>query len=61
MKVGTRVLFVADWSSFVGMHGHITQVEPRLMAVIGDDPRPMAIGESEVIPDPEPQHTVAGE
>ena len=61
MKVGDRILFTADWSSFLGMHGNLTQVEPFFMATIGDDPRPLRVGEREFVPDAEPAHLAGAE
>lgn len=62
MSPGDRVLFIAPWSSFKGQRGKVTQTEPCLMVVFPDDPRPIRVGEREVIPDPESQqHATAGE
>lgn len=50
MKIGQRVLFIASWSSFKGKRGHVCQTEPVLMVVMDDDPKPIRVGEREVIP-----------
>ncbi len=49
MKVGQRVLFIARWSTFLGKRGHVSQTAP-LMVVMDDDPKPIRVGEREVIP-----------
>ena len=54
--IGRRVEFVATWSSFVGMLGTIVQVRPHLMVRLDDDPRPIRVGDREVLLIEEPQH-----
>lgn len=61
MKVGERVIVVASWSSFFRQHGEITQVDPFVMIRLdGDDPRPIRVGEREVIPEEESQRSIGG-
>lgn len=61
MKLGEPVIFVADWSSFVGKRGHVTQVHPFVMVVLDDDPRPIRVGEREVVPASETAHHAGAE
>lgn len=49
MKVGDTVLVVAEWSSFHGMRGRVVQVDPYLAIAVGGDPRPIRVGEREVV------------
>ncbi len=49
MRVGDRVEVVASWSTFRGMRGRVVETAPRLMVVLDDDPRAIAVGHREVI------------
>jgi hypothetical protein len=48
LYVGDRVVVHAQWSSFHGMRGVVTQVRPVLMVLIDDDTYSIAFGEREV-------------
>jgi hypothetical protein len=54
MKVGTRVLITAGWSSFHHRRGVITQIEPFIMVLLEGERKPLRMGHREFIADPEP-------
>ena len=60
MRVGALVVVVAQWSSFHGQRGRVTQREP-LMVLLDGERQPMRFGEREVVEESEPRHMVAGE
>ena len=49
MRIGDRVVVVAEWSSFKGMRGTVRDVSPVLMVELDDDPRAVRMGEREVV------------
>lgn len=56
MRVGDKVWFFAQWSSFHGLTGEVTVITPRLMVLIDGDRHPVAVGDREVRPlDPQPE------
>lgn len=60
-EIGDEVEFVAEWSSFCGQTGHVSAVKPRLMVVLDDDARPIAVGHHEVRRTSKPGPWGAGE
>lgn len=61
MRPGDRVEVRASWSSFNGMRGRLTQVQPFAMVVLDDDPRALRIEESSLMLVESERHMVAGE
>lgn len=61
MSPGDRIQVIADWSSFFGTKGTITATVPRLMVVLDDDPRPIAVGEREIAPAEDEAHHAGAE
>ncbi len=61
MRRGDRVEVVASWSTFRGMRGRVDSVAPYLMVVLDDDPRPVRMGETEVMLVGSERDLVAGE
>jgi hypothetical protein len=53
MKVGSRVLITAGWSSFHHRRGVITQLDPYLMVLLDGEAKPLRMGVRELIVDPE--------
>lgn len=51
MRVKDRVRVTAAWSSFYGMRGRVTQVEPHIMIIIEGDVQPIRVGEREIVLD----------
>lgn len=49
MKPGDRVEVRAGWSSLFGLRGTVKQTRPYLTVVFPDDPRPLRVGENEVV------------
>ncbi len=56
MTVEGRIVVIARWSSFYGMHGKVTQTTPYLMVLIDGDTYPIRVGEREVIHEETKQH-----
>jgi hypothetical protein len=54
MKVGARVLVFAEWSSFRGMRGTVTQSAPFMMVLLDGERQPLRVGKSEVLEESEP-------
>lgn len=52
MRPRDRVVVSANWSSFFGMAGEVTQVKPHLMVKLDGDTFAMRFGEREVSPLP---------
>ncbi len=51
MRLGDRVLVHAQWSSFRGMRGSVTQTHPFLMVRFDDYEHPLRIEEPSVVLD----------
>lgn len=46
------MIVVATWSTLRGLRGVVTQITPYTMVRLdGDDPRPVRVGDREVIPE----------
>jgi hypothetical protein len=54
VKVGARVVFVAQWSSFCGMRGVVVETNPKLMVRIDGDRCAIRVGELEVVEESTP-------
>lgn len=48
IRKGDSVVVTAQWSSFFGMKGKVTQVHPHPMIVIEGDSYPIRVGEKEI-------------
>lgn len=60
--VGERVIVVASWSTLRGMRGEVVKVDPVTMVRLdGDDPRPVSVGEREVIAEARERHVGGAE
>lgn len=60
--LGERVIVVAPWSTLKGMRGVVTQTAPYVMVRLdGDDPRPVRVGEREVIAESSERHVGGAE
>ena len=55
MKVGTPIIVIAEWSSLLGMTGHVTQMTPCILVTVGGDPRPVRVAEHEIAPYEDPE------
>lgn len=53
MRVGDRVLVFAQWHSFRGTKGRVTQLKP-LMVILDGDRLPMCIEERAVVREEQP-------
>lgn len=54
--VGERVIVIAPWSTFRGERGVVVQTRPHLMVRLDDDPRPLRMGDGEVIAEQSERH-----
>lgn len=59
--VGDRVVVVAEWSSFFGWRGKVTQVKPWTAVLFDGDRLPMRIEEPSIARDESSMPMVAGD
>lgn len=60
--VTERVIVIAPWSTLRGMRGEVVRVDPIIMVRLdGEDPRPVSVGEREVIAEASERHVGGAE
>lgn len=48
LQIGDRVIVVSAWSTLRGIKGVVTQTRPKVLVRLDDDPREVALWESEL-------------